>query len=654
MPIIQLLRPEATAKPGAPVLDTQRRPTVNNGAVASAVGELANAQRQPGVPMELAKNGLGAVGDALAQAGSVIGALAIKRKQAESDIQIAEADAAMTVKMSDFDRIKAENPNPAKWEPEFRKGFVEFREGLLANEDLNDGAREAIKLRLVRFEGQALASVASQATTKTFALAQSATQANLDRYTEAQDEAGFVQTLDHGAKSGYLFPHQVEAAKQQFQREGERQTKQREANAKKAEYDLAVADAITAPREWLETNGDTPWKGKEQLWARTKNVADERDRENAASAIRGLNDKMRDGSITVAAEIDAWEDPGLTPELREHAKELFNQRAIKGLQRADIEERIDKQENGVRNAVEMRHKVMDYDPSKDPSRKGYFSLLNEIGSRVEQSAAGEITGELYRKYGSEPPKSAKPSSASDMVFKDALKAAFDPVKGIIPWKALPSPKWKDAAGKEHVTYDDDAKRAAAVDAEVVIRQEYEDWARLNPAETRDPAKVRAKVMELIPEVRKAGFLEGLQKKLPQRTSAISPRGFEPVDIAPKLPVALRPHAQDFLDAAKEYGLNPRFLAAVSALETGGGTSRAFREKNNAMGISDNSGPVAMDSVRDSIFKQAKTLARADGPYRNAQTIDEIGAIYAPPGASNDPRGTNGGWSDGVKAWLARI
>jgi hypothetical protein len=73
-----------------------------------------------------------------------------------------------------------------------------------------------------------------------------------------------------------------------------------------------------------------------------------------------------------------------------------------------------------------------------------------------------------------------------------------------------------------------------------------------------------------------------------------------------------------------------------------------------MGISDSSGPTEQPSVRDSIFRQAKTLSKAEGPYAKAKTIEEIGAIYAPPGAENDPKGTNGGWADGVRAWLSRL
>src|SRR5204863_10211868 len=111
---------------------------------------------------------------------------------------------------------------------------------------------------------------------------------------------------------------------------------------------------------------------------------------------------------------------------------------------------------------------------------------------------------------------------------------------------------------------------------------------------------------VLPEGTRAGALDAMQKTMPVRAAAADIRAFTPAeDLPAKLPAGLRPYAGDFQDAAKQYGLNPRALAAISALDTGGGTSKAFREKLNAMGVSDEKGPVAMTSVRESIFKMAR-------------------------------------------------
>lgn len=115
----------------------------------------------------------------------------------------------------------------------------------------------------------------------------------------------------------------------------------------------------------------------------------------------------------------------------------------------------------------------------------------------------------------------------------------------------------------------------------------------------------------------------------------------------KLPKALRKYADTFQKAGEKYGVDPRFLAAISMHETGNGTSSAFRNKKNAMGISNRSGPIRMSSVEASIDKMARGLAKKTGYYRGKTTIGGVANIYAPVGAKNDPTGLNGYWAKGV-------
>ncbi len=122
----------------------------------------------------------------------------------------------------------------------------------------------------------------------------------------------------------------------------------------------------------------------------------------------------------------------------------------------------------------------------------------------------------------------------------------------------------------------------------------------------------------------------------------------------RLPAKMRSLAQDFVDAGQVHGIDPRFLAAISMLETRRGTSSAFRNKNNAMGVSNSRGPIRFSNKSASIHKMARTLANPRGYYRNATTINRIGRIYAPPGAGNDPHGTNGYWPRGVSKYYRQL
>lgn len=134
---------------------------------------------------------------------------------------------------------------------------------------------------------------------------------------------------------------------------------------------------------------------------------------------------------------------------------------------------------------------------------------------------------------------------------------------------------------------------------------------------------------------------------PQQTSPLS-----------NLPQPLQPYAKTFEEAGARHGVPPALLAAISMQETGGGTSSAFRNKNNAMGISDRSGPIAMPSVEASIEKMANLLGKGinegTGPYAGVKSIEDIGRIYAPAGAVNDPRNLNPGWSQGVTSQLQKL
>ena len=131
-------------------------------------------------------------------------------------------------------------------------------------------------------------------------------------------------------------------------------------------------------------------------------------------------------------------------------------------------------------------------------------------------------------------------------------------------------------------------------------------------------------------------------------------GFIPGETSMNLPENLTPHRATFVREGLAHGIDPRFLVAISKLETANGKSSAFRNKNNAMGVSNSSGPISFENVDASIARMARVLASPNGPYKNARTIPEIAAIYAPPGAGNDPNGTNGYWATGVSKFYKEL
>ena len=144
---------------------------------------------------------------------------------------------------------------------------------------------------------------------------------------------------------------------------------------------------------------------------------------------------------------------------------------------------------------------------------------------------------------------------------------------------------------------------------------------------------------------------------PQRQGTISVLNqpvSSPQKAAQVLSPALQQYESAFRRAGEKYGVDPDLLMAIAMLETGRGKSSAFRNKNNSMGISPNGGgPRAFSSVEESIDYAARLL-RKHYLDQGLTTIAAIGKKYAPPGASNDPKGLNSHWVKGVSEYYFQL
>lgn len=105
-------------------------------------------------------------------------------------------------------------------------------------------------------------------------------------------------------------------------------------------------------------------------------------------------------------------------------------------------------------------------------------------------------------------------------------------------------------------------------------------------------------------------------------------------------------ATHFINAGKQYDIDPGLLSAIAIHETGNGSSRAINEKNNVAGMMGKNGLRSYASVEDSIFDMARNL-RENYLNQGKDTIEKIGAKYAPIGVVNDPTGLNNHWTTGV-------
>jgi beta-N-acetylglucosaminidase len=127
----------------------------------------------------------------------------------------------------------------------------------------------------------------------------------------------------------------------------------------------------------------------------------------------------------------------------------------------------------------------------------------------------------------------------------------------------------------------------------------------------------------------------------------------PENLNSQLEGKLRGTGDIFVRAGKHYNIDPTLLASVAIHETGNGKSRAANEKNNVAGMMGANGLKSYASVEDSIMDMARNLSK-NYLNKGLTTIAQIGAKYAPVGASNDPTGLNNHWVNGVSKYMNKL
>ncbi|MBM7716017.1 NlpC/P60 family protein [Heyndrickxia sporothermodurans] len=121
--------------------------------------------------------------------------------------------------------------------------------------------------------------------------------------------------------------------------------------------------------------------------------------------------------------------------------------------------------------------------------------------------------------------------------------------------------------------------------------------------------------------------------------------------------ALAGYGDTIISLADEYGIDPVLASAIMLHETGRGTSNAVRNYNNPGGIMDPASgwsrlmrfPTMEEGLRYTMANLKRRIID-DG----LDTIEKLGAVYAPIGAENDPNGLNQHWVPKVTEFAAEL
>lgn len=102
----------------------------------------------------------------------------------------------------------------------------------------------------------------------------------------------------------------------------------------------------------------------------------------------------------------------------------------------------------------------------------------------------------------------------------------------------------------------------------------------------------------------------------------------------------------FIEAAEKYGVDPVFMVAISALETGWGSSEQAMYKNNPGGLKINGVYHTFDTLEAGMESLAKTV-HTHVIEHGETDLEDFAAHYAPVGDDMDYNNTNHTWVDSV-------
>jgi len=108
--------------------------------------------------------------------------------------------------------------------------------------------------------------------------------------------------------------------------------------------------------------------------------------------------------------------------------------------------------------------------------------------------------------------------------------------------------------------------------------------------------------------------------------------------------SLKGYGDDIINLSEKRGIDPVLFASIALHETSWGTSNAIKDKNNPGGLMnpDGSGLYSFPTLKDGLESMSQTLynrIKVDGLV----TIEQLGSVYAPVGAKNDPNHLNEHW-----------
>ncbi len=640
-----LQNPGPLPNAAAPVLNEQRYPQMDVGAVLQGAQKLSSAAQMPTAsPEAFAKpyEALGTLGEAIQKAGSVMNAFAEKKYEATSDYQVMTASNAMSAEHGNFETWKQSHPDPATWDDEWARRMQVLQPKLLNDDNLTSAARQRIGLNFSKFSSDVASNTVFEGGKQAFRLAGSAYEGQLRDQIAKGDRKGFETTLVTAVNKRYITPEQAQSFHDTYA--GMEAARKADAAAAQEKQGQQVKTALVQihPQEFLDNH--PPSDGDDEETKQLRTVAQQAVKNGTAKAALQLAVGLMGGDVTGPNGVKQYQtgNPFLNPELAKLANEMVPAVAEARTRTLSDDERAFK-------AVELRHHIEGMDPDSDPDMTDFMRIAADSYVYGGAQAGGELVNKLFQKYGVATPDQVKRAPENVQYADRLLDGVFNPEHGAVPWKA------------RSILLNNDGTPALAFNGNAIARDNYDkDKAlqvmklessvrgQLSQYLAENPQATDQDVYKRFSQVIPTGFRAAAAKNMAYSIMKPDPElgGFvDSPNMANRLPEGLKPYAQDFAEAGRLNNVNPNFLAAIATQATNGGTSDALVKSNNAMGTYQNNAPAAMPTVRDSIMQAARVLGNPKGPYRNLRSLQDVGRLYAP---------ADGGWAGGVRGYFGRF
>jgi pentatricopeptide repeat protein len=511
IPIPQTQKPLPNL-PG-PVLDTERRPTMDTRTVQRAAIALGASTKQPEVPTSLAKpyEALSEVGSAVAKVGNLFTTLAIKTQEARTDRQAIEFDAAAT--NAEADEIvwrETTKADPATWE-EHRAATMQKLKADTFSKDLTPQAREQIDLRFIRHDAQSRARTAMASSTKTFDMSKNA---HVGLYIEHMRQGRFdeaYEVIDLMEEKKLLQPDEGGKMRVHLDSEKKRQTAETEILEAEAIVRRNEDEIMDNPSQWLKDHPTA--KGYEpEMYQKLRTMAEGVLADKQRVASEKVSEDIFNNVIKTPEAIRKRVDPDLTPQIRVEAeKVLINYQQLGQYWQTH-------KEQGARNYVKYLHAAEAYDPAKDPELVEYFKIVSETAQYVHPTMAPDVINTLKAKRGARPVSEEMRSIVEKNISKEIHKD-FDPafysrkvtqkIKG--HWRT-----WTEVY--------DPLKKEMYEDAEAELHLKMQEWYQANPDKVNNIAEATRYLQHLKDTkygMQRAAMIQQQKKKgwIPRDTGA---------------------------------------------------------------------------------------------------------------------------------------